>query len=315
MSAKFIISIDFEKKWGLNDLNTKFYDENIRSVPQVINETIKLFKEYDIRATWGVVGALILEKSDLEDLIRDKKNLPSYSDLSLDIKECIHRTGYETALYNGLEEIKILSNLDTQSICSHTFWHSYYSEDGINSNYAKLEYELFDNWLANKGIKWSNGMIFPRNQIEENIINSVSIDYYRSNKDNIFDKGYSNEELNIFIKSLRFLDAYIKLRKNSSSKPTRKNGKISLPASRFLRVSVRNRFLNRMHLIRIKNEMLWAAKHNDHYHLWWHPHNFGGNNSAYKLEMLEEILIYYKELSDKYGMKSQNMHDIYLGEL
>lgn len=55
--------------------------------------------------------------------------------------------------------------------------------------------------------------------------------------------------------------------------------------------------------------MLYAAKNNSLYHLWWHPHNFGANINE-NLFILEEILKYYTYLNCKYKMKSLNMGEI-----
>ena len=47
-------------------------------------------------------------------------------------------------------------------------------------------------------------------------------------------------------------------------------------ASRMLRLFMKNKILNYLMIKRIKNEIV-AAKNNEDYHLWWHPHNFGVN--------------------------------------
>ena len=40
--------------------------------------------------------------------------------------------------------------------------------------------------------------------------------------------------------------------------------------------------------------------------MWWHPHNVGVR-MEFHMRQLEEIFRYYKELSEKYGMRSLNM--------
>jgi hypothetical protein len=49
-----------------------------------------------------------------------------------------------------------------------------------------------------------------------------------------------------------------------------------------------------------------AAKQNEVYHLWWHPHNFGYYPSQ-SLRGLEKIMRHYSFCRDRYGMKSLNM--------
>ena len=55
--------------------------------------------------------------------------------------------------------------------------------------------------------------------------------------------------------------------------------------------------------------MTQAAKKNQVFHLWWHPHNFG-NNTSENLIFLGEIIKHYVILKDTYGMKSLNMKSV-----
>lgn len=60
---------------------------------------------------------------------------------------------------------------------------------------------------------------------------------------------------------------------------------------------------------RIKKQMLYAAKNDLCFHLWWHPHNVGVETD-YHLRQLEEIFSYYDELRKTYGMRSLNMGEV-----
>ena len=55
--------------------------------------------------------------------------------------------------------------------------------------------------------------------------------------------------------------------------------------------------------------MTYAAKNNEAYHLWWHPHNFG-INLPQNLLFLESILIHFVFLKKEYGMESKTMRAI-----
>ena len=52
--------------------------------------------------------------------------------------------------------------------------------------------------------------------------------------------------------------------------------------------------------------MKYAAKNNEVFHLWWHPHNFGSNMEE-NFYNLEEILKEYTKLNNKYDFKSSTM--------
>jgi hypothetical protein len=55
--------------------------------------------------------------------------------------------------------------------------------------------------------------------------------------------------------------------------------------------------------------MTYAAKNQLIYHLWWHPHNFGVDQSE-NFSMLEEILQHYSFLNEKYAYQSYSMSEI-----
>jgi hypothetical protein len=85
---------------------------------------------------------------------------------------------------------------------------------------------------------------------------------------------------------------------------------IILPASRILRPhSAGNPLFNQVRLRRILNEMEFAAKNREVYHLWWHPHNFGHSPEA-SLEELVRIVDQFGELKSRYGMQSMHMESL-----
>ena len=89
------------------------------------------------------------------------------------------------------------------------------------------------------------------------------------------------------------------------------NGVLNIPASRMLRpYSKKLRLLEPLRLSRIKKELKYAAKHNEIYHIWWHPHNFGANMDK-NMAILEEVLKCYSDCQKKYGMTSLTMNEVY----
>ena len=45
------------------------------------------------------------------------------------------------------------------------------------------------------------------------------------------------------------------------------------------------------------------------YHLWWHPHNFGGD-PEYSLSFLERVLQHFRHLAQTQGMRSATMLEV-----
>ena len=55
--------------------------------------------------------------------------------------------------------------------------------------------------------------------------------------------------------------------------------------------------------------MSYAAKNNQIYHLWWHPHNFGMNTKE-NFDTLNKILDHYSQLNQKYNFTSLTMSEL-----
>jgi hypothetical protein len=112
----------------------------------------------------------------------------------------------------------------------------------------------------------------------------------------------------------RGLDAYFSIGKKNSypltAIPVREGYPLCLPASRLLRpYRPKELFLNTLKINHIKSEMSRAAKNNEAYHLWWHPHNFGYYPEQ-SIQGLEQILRHFAFCKIKYGMQSLNMGEI-----
>ena len=67
-------------------------------------------------------------------------------------------------------------------------------------------------------------------------------------------------------------------------------------------------FLEGLKLLRIKQQMRYAARHGLTFHLWWHPHNIGVLTDRH-LQQLEEIFACYQQLKETWGMESLTMQE------
>ncbi len=74
--GSFTISLDFELYWGMRDVVTlNEYRDNLLGVHTAIPKILELFKEYEIHATWGIVGFV---KYNNFDEIEIPEILPKY---------------------------------------------------------------------------------------------------------------------------------------------------------------------------------------------------------------------------------------------
>ena len=318
-SGKFVISLDFELLWGVLDIkNRDAYNNNILAVREVIPKTLEIFEKYNISGTFSTVGFLFAE--NIEELIKYIPNSkPNYTNIKLSPYEShidnLKDNETDNNLHFASDLINLIKSNKKQEIGSHTFCHYYCLEDGTTINDFRKDIEAAITIAKNKNISLKS-IVFPRNQYSDvhlQVLADLGITSYRGNASAWFykpSKGSTSDR--IHFKVSRFLDSYI----NLSGHNTYSMSKISsqypynIPSSGFLRPYLpKNKLFEKFRLKRIKNNMTFAAKNKEVYHLWWHPHNFGTHQDK-NFEFLEEILVHYKYLNKKYNFESITMTNL-----
>ncbi|MGZ5244446.1 MAG: polysaccharide deacetylase family protein [Bacteroidia bacterium] len=319
MAGIFTISLDFELHWGVfdkrdRDSRKQNYDNTIKTIP----ELLRLFSVNNVHVTWATVGALFVNnESELNKLLPANKLRPTYKNNNLSAYNFIAENSLDDT-YNWAhfapEQVKQISGFKGQELASHTFLHYYCLEPGQNVQQFSADLEA-----AKKAAEAINeklvSLVFPRNQFNEEYLDACyahGIKVVRSNPDSWFWSDTS-ENTSIFSKIFRTGDTYIPMGKNTSytldSLEVKPGKPLLLPASRFLRpYNPKYKFLNKLRLDRILKEMEHAAKHNECYHLWWHPENFG-DHPAESLKDIHVIIEKFRALQNQYGMISWNMKE------
>jgi len=304
--ARFIVSLDFELFWGVYDSLGIGYKDNLYGVCNSVEEILKLFDKYNIRATWATVGALFNES--FEELNKTKPSIePDYSDQIPNPFK--HVKNVDESLLFALKLLKLIKSASGQEIGSHSYSHYYSLEDGNNNEQFVSDINSAINISKEKlGVDLSS-YVFPKNEINEEyleILKDKGFESYRgTSKLKIYSKG---QNLNLLQKALRFMDSYVNVFGKSVSETEFNKGLVNIKGDRFLRPH-KNKFLSYLMRRRIYKEMESACLNNKNYHLWWHPHNFGINLKE-NLYNLERILIKYNDFNIKYGMISNNMLDV-----
>lgn len=306
----FIISLDFELFWGIFDKASienkmSYFENTLKTIPQILN----LFKKNDINATWASVGFLFY--NDMEDLKNNlPKKTPNYTNKSLSAYQYIENT-YDDKykqFHFAPDLIKKIAQTPGQEIASHTLSHFYCLEKGQTIDDFEADIKQHISVAKRLGIKLKS-LVFPRNQYNhdyESVLLKNGIKNIRTNP-NVWFWDTTKQET-IWQKIFRTADAYLPISNMLFDPLPYQDGIVKIPAGRFFRPPNRYKILNKLRLIRIKNEMTKAAKENKVYHLWWHPHNFG-NNPQESLKELNDILSHYNQLQKIYGFASVNMKD------
>lgn len=318
MSGSLVISLDYELLWG--GIEKRFPEDygqsNVKQVPEVLDRLVCLFEKYSVRATVATVG-LIMEEDPEKALLASPTKKPSYEKSILSP----YSNGYinqikkqNEPLYFAPGSIKKLQETGCIEVATHTFCHYYCWEKGQTIEEFNADIESAINTAQRHNVSLKS-IVFPRNEVTDDYLRVCSdhgITSYRGNPKHFFNKQ-KNKVARIIQRFLRIADTYINISGHNTYSIENLEiieGCLNVPASRFLRPYSRKlSFLDGLRLMRIKKDIRYAAKHNQIYHLWWHPHNFG-NHINENVAFLEKILNEYSQCHAKYGMRSYTMHEI-----
>ena len=148
----FTVSLDFELYWGILDVKSiQDYQENLKSVPKVIEIMLELFEEYEVHATWATVGFLFAQ--DVEELKQTiPTKIPNYNNPKFNpylyitnnntLESCYHFAPYL---------IDKIHNYKNQEIGTHTFSHYYCLEEGQSKEEFSSDIEAAIMMAKNNG--------------------------------------------------------------------------------------------------------------------------------------------------------------------
>lgn len=304
-----VISLDFELLWGVFDvIDYRKKIDYFRSTRKVIPEILESFSRHNIQATWAVVGMLFNQnwKEWHQNL---PSSLPEYDKPELSAykfgKEC-HSKVPEDIVF-APELIQTIGTTIGQEIATHTYSHYYCLEQGQGLHDFRADMEKAIELAEKQGVNLKS-LVFPRNQVEKNYLKicaSLGIDNIRSNPSSWYWRDTLSEAF--LTKAARSGDAYVPLGKKSYNIPhNHEHRPAAQPASRFFRPVESKELLRELKLRRIEQEIELAAKKNEVYHLWWHPHNFGAKPEQ-SLADLERILKKFHDCHEQYDFQSVNM--------
>lgn len=318
MHGKLVISIDFEKYWGMQDFKTiENLEDRLKNVDKVVYSLLEKFDNNGIHATWAAVGFLFhSDKNELLKYLPDNK--PSYKNESLSPYLYIQNSNLTPEDFHFAKDlIKKISETPFQEIASHTYSHYYCLEEGQTVEHFKADLAMFQN-VSNLYDYQVDTIIFPRNLVNEEYLtalNDFNINIYRGNENHFIYQPTSNKFVIPIKRGLRLLDRYINVTGHHTYKFGKDKTPYNIPASRYFAPYMRRlRFLEPLRINRIKTSMTYAARKGDIFHLWLHPHDFGINYPE-NMKAVDEILAHYKALVKEYGMESYNMKEVVFSPL
>lgn len=317
MPATFVISLDFELMWGVRDHRGEGdYGVEILGARQAIPGILKLFRQYDIQATWATVGLLFARnRKQMLEYVPD--TLPAYANPSLSpyaaIRSEIGEDETADPYHYGYSLVKRIAETEGQELATHTYSHYYCLEPGQTLAAFRADLQAARAIAADMGITMQS-IVFPRNQMTPEYADTAAdlgFHLYRGNSGHFAYRSRNAAEQTPAVRAFRLADSILPLaRTQSYAKPVHDQKAVNLPASRFLRpLSRKLPAYSALHLQRVKSEMTAAARKDQIYHLWWHPHNFGRSPEE-SLDRLDKLLKHFQSLQGQYGMLSRAMGNV-----
>ncbi|NBD73788.1 polysaccharide deacetylase family protein [Patescibacteria group bacterium] len=314
-----IISLDLELYWGMFDKATlKQYGAHIRGVHEVVPEILALFQKHDMHATWAAVGMMsYANRAELAAALPPEDLRPNYPDPTISSYHHLASGGVgdgevDDPYHFGESIIRQILATPGQELGSHTFSHYYALEGGQGPEHWKADLEAAAAALSRFGTP-PTSLVFPRNQINEGYLGYAldeGITAVRTTQDHaLYRPKEERAQVALHLRAGRFLDRYLNLTGHHTF-TWQELGSVApfrLPASRQLvpysRLLALAEPLKRQ---RIELGLTHAAHTGRLFHLWWHPHNFGVNQTE-NLAGLEELLDYAALLRERYGFASLSM--------
>jgi len=319
MSAgAFVISLDFEQHWGMRDVHTiERSRAALLGARAAVPALLKLFTEFDVRATWATVGLLFFE-SRREMMAALPARRPSYATAGLSPYADLSAVGESEAddpFHFAPSLIRRIADTPGQEIATHTFSHYYCCEPGQTVDEFRADLEAACRVARRTIGRAPESIVFPRNQMTPAhlaVCRDVGLVAYRGNPDHwAYRAARRDVAQSPLRRALRLADVYVPLT-GMHSAPT--DGGVALPvdvpASRYLRPWSRAlRALEPLRLRRITAELEAAAQRGRVFHLWWHPHDFGLHPRE-NLGFLRRVLACFARVRERAGMESLTMSDV-----
>jgi hypothetical protein len=311
----FTVSLDFELYWGVRDKkDLESYKTNLLGERNVIPCLLDLFAQTGVHATWATVGFLFFDEKD-ELLAHLPPLRPGYRDRNLSPYDHVMRIGpneRKDPFHYARSLINRILQFPGQEIGTHTFSHYYCLEEGQIVDEFRADLRAAFAAAERLGIDLKS-LVFPRNQWRPGYLPACAeagVRVVRGPRQAWMYRPKSGTD-NAMKRAFRLADTYVSLSGHNSQRPLWcEAGLVNVPSSRFLRpFSPRWGSLTTLLLRRIRSSMKHAAQNGLTYHLWWHPHNFGVHQKQ-NLDTLANILHYFGELAQEYGMVSRSMGEL-----
>ncbi|MEK7650714.1 MAG: hypothetical protein AAB364_02500 [Patescibacteria group bacterium] len=279
MKGIFTISIDHELAWGYVD---RKIDSKQRSLIKqeylIVERLVKLFEQYQVSATWAIVGRLL---------------------------EPVAEEGHLDLWFDSRRTIELINNSKvSQEIGSHSYGHIIYNE--VDQRIVELDLQNAKRVHDKHGLPF-HSFVFPRNQVRWlGSLRSSGLVCYRGNSRKWFDAV----PLRLVKRFCRWLDYFLPsvytVRPHIAD-----NGLVNIPDSLLLlgRDGLRRLVSPGLMIAKMNAGLDRAVARREVFHLWFHPSNFSYDVEN-QFKILEALLERARNLRDQGKIEILTMKEI-----
>lgn len=265
-----VISLDFEKGWGLNNTDPKKIEQkifNLRLEDKVVSRILTAAAINDIAITWATVGAIGLKNTTDFKAYCDDVSYKDirYFDIPFDLIEKNQKCFFDSDSISKIVQSK------NQELAIHSFHHGFYKHYWDRDRQLQRELQstkkIFSNFIKIDKLKT---YVYPRNdEYCLPILNLEKITHVRlKNKNllsNCLERIVPKKVLNTvrFIKEITDAEAHSYIKKQDDLKQS--NGDI------FVRFNLPDVLWRKQLDTMVR--ALRNLRNNQILHLWWHPSN------------------------------------------
>jgi len=295
----FVVSLDFELAWGTRGRpSADKVDRYLSGTRQAIDRMLELFQQYEVSATWVMVGGLLLGGSKRHPLLTDTR----YEDIP--IGDCRSQPNWYA------EDIveKICNCGVAQEIGCHTLTHMYVNETDESRQQFDWELGEFVKLFQQRGLPTPKSFIFPKHYMHHfDLIAKHGFKCYRGPESGWFERLPSAPLRG----AMRLVNSRLRRAPVVGLPSPSPEGLVEIPSSHFYApfqsvgkyVSLNDR------VAQAKAGLNAAAKQKKIYHLWTHPFNMGADTKQL-LDSLEAILRHSETLHNNGEIENRSMQSL-----
>jgi len=300
MRPTFVLSLDKELVWGSRDhTSSRDFERKYPDLRGVVRELLTILDEYDISATWAVVGHLFSSSCarGANGLAHPEIERPAYAWHPRDWFDgdpCTDRA--RDPLWYGDDILEWIRGAKTpHDIGSHSFSHLIFGDPGCSEAAARSDLLACLEAAKAKGLSLKS-FVFPRNREgHHRVLRDCGIIAYRG-----VDPAWFRDLPGRLKKAAHFADQALALTPPVSLPAETLPGLWNIPGSMMLmhRGGIRRAISVGKRIAKGKKGLRRAVAEGKIFHLWFHPFNLAHDRDA-MFEALRGILAEAARLRDQ----------------